>query len=69
MRSRSVRLAVYTLPQAIAAARAGKHVLIEKPMALNVADADAVIQACAEHGVRLGGRTPAPDDADVSSGA
>ncbi len=40
--------------QAIAAARAGKHILVEKPMALTVADADRMIEACATAGVRLG---------------
>lgn len=40
--------------QALAAARAGKHVLVEKPMALSLADADAMIDACREAGVRLG---------------
>src|SRR6185503_10526596 len=40
--------------QAIAAARAGKHVLVEKPMALTLGDADAMITACASAGVRLG---------------
>jgi len=40
--------------QAIAAARAGKHVLVEKPMALTLADADAMIRACEEAGMRLG---------------
>jgi UDP-N-acetyl-2-amino-2-deoxyglucuronate dehydrogenase len=40
--------------QTIAAARAGKHVLVEKPMALTLAAADAMIVACAQAGVRLG---------------
>src|SRR5919199_5681313 len=39
--------------QAIAAARAGKHVLVEKPMALSLADADATIAAGREAGVVL----------------
>ena len=37
-----------------AAAGAGKHVMIEKPMARNVAEADRVIAACDAAGVALG---------------
>ena len=40
--------------QAIRAAQAGKHVLVEKPMALTLADADAMIQACRDANVQLG---------------
>jgi predicted dehydrogenase len=40
-------------PDAIAAARAGKHVLVEKPMAATAAEAEAMIEACEKNGVRL----------------
>lgn len=39
--------------QAISAAQAGKHVLIEKPLAPTLEQCDAVIAACRESGVRL----------------
>lgn len=40
--------------QVIAAAERGKHVLCEKPMALNVAECDRMIDACRENDVKLG---------------
>jgi predicted dehydrogenase len=39
--------------QAIAAARAGKHILVEKPMARTLAEADAMIAAADQAGVIL----------------
>lgn len=41
------------LPWTVAAARAGKHVLCEKPLALNAAEADEMIAACESAGVLL----------------
>ncbi len=40
--------------QAIAAAKAKKHILLEKPMALTVEDAEEIKKACDENGVKLG---------------
>jgi predicted dehydrogenase len=39
--------------QVVAAARAGKHVFTEKPLALTAADARAAVRACAKAGVTL----------------
>lgn len=44
----------YHAAQVIAAAEAGKHVLSDKPLAANAAEAQRVIDACAEARVRLG---------------
>ena len=38
----------------LAAAKAGKNILMEKPIALNVSDADQLIDACNQAGVTLG---------------
>ncbi|MBT5714954.1 Gfo/Idh/MocA family oxidoreductase, partial [Candidatus Poribacteria bacterium] len=39
----------------IAAAEARKHVIVEKPLDISLARCDAMIEACAEAGVQLGG--------------
>lgn len=41
-------------PMGLEAARAGKHILLEKPMTLTLADADKLINGCREAGVKLG---------------
>jgi predicted dehydrogenase len=41
-------------PMAIAAARAGKHVLCEKPLTVSLEDADSMIFACNDFGSTLG---------------
>jgi predicted dehydrogenase len=40
-------------PLAIQAAQAGKHVLLEKPMGINLHDATRIVEACRQAGVRL----------------
>ena len=40
-------------PQAVALLRSGTHVLVEKPMAVSVAECDAMIEAAAETGAGL----------------
>ncbi len=42
------------LEQALAAAQAGKHVLCEKPLALNSVDARKIVAACKKAGVVMG---------------
>lgn len=39
--------------QGVAAANAGKHVVMEKPMAISLTGADALVQACDKAGVQL----------------
>ena len=40
--------------EAVAAARAGKHVFCDKPMATTVADAERIVRECDKAGVKLG---------------
>lgn len=39
---------------AIAAAKAGKHVIVEKPLEITLKRCDAIIKACEDNGVQLG---------------
>ncbi len=43
----------YHMDVAVEAAKAGKHILLEKPIAKTAAEAEAIIRACEENGVRL----------------
>lgn len=38
---------------AVAAAKAGKHVIVEKPLEITLKRCDKIIEACEEHGVKL----------------
>ena len=40
--------------QAVAAARAGKHILLEKPLGMTVAQAQQILRICNAEGVKLG---------------
>jgi len=60
----------------VEAARAGKHVLVEKPLDINLERADEMIRVCREHGSKLGvvfqmrfGSVAARLKAAVASGA
>ena len=46
------------LEPAVAAAKAGKHVVVEKPLEITLPRCDAIIAACAAAGVRLGAIFP-----------
>lgn len=41
------------LEPAVAAARAGKHVIVEKPLEITLKRCDRIIEACQRHGVKL----------------
>lgn len=43
---------------AVEAARAGKHILVEKPLEITLARCDAIIGACSQAGVQLGAILP-----------
>ena len=40
-------------PMTMLAAHHGKHVVVEKPMALNMKEAESMVEACEKHGVQL----------------
>ncbi len=43
------------LEPAVAAAEAGKHIIVEKPLEISLERCDEIINAAAKHGVQLGG--------------
>jgi UDP-N-acetyl-2-amino-2-deoxyglucuronate dehydrogenase len=43
----------YHAELAVEAAQAGKHIIVEKPMALTLEDADRIIEACDQNNVKL----------------
>lgn len=45
---------IYHKEQAVAAAKAKKHILIEKPMALSVSESEEIAKICEENGVKIG---------------
>ena len=47
--------------QTLAAARAGRHVLCEKPLALSVAEAREMVEACRAAGSRHGNQPPSQE--------
>jgi len=47
-------------PLAVTAAQAGKHIFLEKPMALTLEDCDLILKAVQENGVLFSDRLYAP---------
>src|SRR5579883_2974362 len=59
LRRRDVDVVIVTTPSgahlepAVAAAEAGKHVVVEKPLEITLERCDRIIDACRRHGVQL----------------
>ena len=51
--SPSARRAAAHLEPAVAAAKAGKHVIVEKPLEITLKQCDAIIRACEKNDVKL----------------